>query len=42
MMRGPEYELIAGAIPDDHARPTEPESLLSSPLTVDDYIDLQH
>lgn len=27
-MRGPEYELIEGAIPDDHARPTEPESLL--------------
>lgn len=27
-MRGPEYELIEGAIPDDHVRLTEPESLL--------------
>jgi len=27
-MRGPEYELIEEAIPDDHARPVEPESLL--------------
>jgi len=27
-MQGPEYELIESAIPDDHARPVEPENLL--------------